>query len=310
MSEIILHHYPESPYSEKLRNVFGFKNLAWKSVKTPRILPKPDLMSLTGGYRKAPVMQIGRDVYCDTSLMLRVIDRLHPDPPLLPATQKASCAAFAQLEQTLFFCAVPVVFQPAGLKVMMERMGGQAGLEEFSKDRGALFTGGSAQRPGPEYSKARFLPLLNSLDTQLAASAFLLGDAPTLADFVMYHPIWFIQANPGVADTFAPFHNLLAWTERMRALGHGRREKMTAQAAIDLARATTVGQPFDGPLQEPDGVRIGQPVTINAMDYGVDPVAGILVHASVFEVALKRQDERAGEVIVHFPRAGFRVTPA
>ena len=57
--EIILHHYDGSPYSEKIRLLLGMKGLAWRSVQIPVIMPKPDLMPLTGGYRRTPVMQIG-----------------------------------------------------------------------------------------------------------------------------------------------------------------------------------------------------------------------------------------------------------
>jgi len=62
MSEVILHHYPMSPYAEKTRRALGIKKLAWRSVTIPVIMPKPDLMPLTGGYRKTPVMQIGADI--------------------------------------------------------------------------------------------------------------------------------------------------------------------------------------------------------------------------------------------------------
>ena len=43
-------------------------------------------------------------------------------------------------------------------------------------------------------------------------------------------------------------------------------------------------------------------------DYGFDPVEGELVASSRHEVALRREAPEVGEVIVHFPRAGFRVT--
>ena len=36
-----------------------FQKLAWKSVLIPIVMPKPDLVALTGGYRKTPVLQIG-----------------------------------------------------------------------------------------------------------------------------------------------------------------------------------------------------------------------------------------------------------
>ena len=69
MADLILHHYPTSPFAEKVRLVLGYKNLAWKSVVIPQIMPKPDLQALTGGYRKTPVLQIGADIYCDTALI-------------------------------------------------------------------------------------------------------------------------------------------------------------------------------------------------------------------------------------------------
>jgi hypothetical protein len=58
MHEIILHHYPQSPYSEKVRLTFGLKGLSWRAVEQPSIMPKPELLPLTGAYRKIPVMQI------------------------------------------------------------------------------------------------------------------------------------------------------------------------------------------------------------------------------------------------------------
>ena len=63
MSDIILHHYPQSPVSEKVRVVLGLKDLDWRSVTIPRLPPKPDLMPMTGGYPLTPVMQIGANVY-------------------------------------------------------------------------------------------------------------------------------------------------------------------------------------------------------------------------------------------------------
>ena len=71
MSDLILHHYPMSPFSEKVRLILGHKQLAWKSVLIPSVMPKPDVVALTGGYRRTPFLQIGADIYCDTALIAR-----------------------------------------------------------------------------------------------------------------------------------------------------------------------------------------------------------------------------------------------
>jgi glutathione S-transferase len=90
MSEIILHHYATSVFSERVRLAFGLKRLSWCSVTIPDMVPKPDLMPLTGGYRRTPVMQLGADIYCDTLLILRKIEALHPEPTLYPGGSKGT----------------------------------------------------------------------------------------------------------------------------------------------------------------------------------------------------------------------------
>src|SRR3954453_12565477 len=84
MTDLILHHYDPSPYSEKVRLGFGLKGLAWVSVELPQIMPKPNLTALTGGYRKTPVLQIGADIYCASPFIMRELDRRYPPPSLYP----------------------------------------------------------------------------------------------------------------------------------------------------------------------------------------------------------------------------------
>jgi glutathione S-transferase len=83
-SPIILHHFENSPFSEKIRVVFGLKNIEWTSVLISRIMPRPDLMPLTGGYRRTPVMQIGAEIYCDTQVILRELERRFPRADPVP----------------------------------------------------------------------------------------------------------------------------------------------------------------------------------------------------------------------------------
>ncbi len=309
MTDLILHHYPFSPYAEKTRAVLGYKQLAWHSVQIPAVMPKPDLMPLTGGYRKTPVLQIGRDVICDTALIVRLLDRLHPERPVVPAEHRASCTAWAALEQTLFFSAVATNFAPAGIKAMAERMGPEL-MAVFGADRQAFFVGGAARRPNAEFGKLNFLPHMHAIDVQLAdGRPYLLGEAPTLADFAAYHPTWFVRNNPGTAATLDAFKALLGWFDRMKALGHGRPTELAAEGALEIARKTETWIDLDGPLLEPEGIKLGQQVVARATDYGVDPVEGTLIHASVFELVVQRSDPRAGTVRVHFPRQGFSVVP-
>ena len=115
MTDMILHHYPNSPFSEKVRIAFGVKKAAWKSVTIPNMLPKPDLMPLTGGYRKTPVMQVGADIYCDTQLIMMEIEKRAPKPPLLPVGQEGEARALAMwIDRNIFWSAVGVVMGAIG----------------------------------------------------------------------------------------------------------------------------------------------------------------------------------------------------
>ena len=102
MADIILHHYDTSPYSEKVRLGFGLKGLAWASVELPQIMPKPNLTALTGGYRKTPVLQIGADIYCDSQLIMRELERRYPTPSFYPAGRGAADALAWWAEKTMF----------------------------------------------------------------------------------------------------------------------------------------------------------------------------------------------------------------
>src|SRR3954470_10390129 len=110
MPNIILHHYEMSPYSEKVRLGLGLKGLEWASVEIPAIMPKPHVTALTGGYRKAPVLQIGADIYCDSQLIMRELERRLPSPSFYPAGRGAADALAWWAEKTTFSPAAGIVF--------------------------------------------------------------------------------------------------------------------------------------------------------------------------------------------------------
>ena len=95
----------------------------------------------------------------------------------------------------------------------------------------------------------------------------------------------------------------------MRAIGHAAREEMSSGEALDIAtRAKPETQPEEDP-DDPNGRSVGQRVAVVPDDYGKVEVVGEIVSLSVQHIAISRVDERDGEIVVHFPRAGFLVIP-
>src|ERR1051325_11041823 len=95
--------------------MLGFKKLAWSSVTIPPIMPKPDVLALTGGYRRTPLLQVGCDIYCDTALIVDVLEHLAPTPTAYPEPEKGMSRILAQwADSTLFWAAMAYNLQPRG----------------------------------------------------------------------------------------------------------------------------------------------------------------------------------------------------
>jgi len=302
----ILHQYAGSPFSEKLRLVFGFKRLHWAAVEIPVIMPKPDLVALTGGYRRTPVLQIGADIYCDSALGAKVIERLQPVPSLYPASAPLAEPLAQWADSTLFWCAVPWAVQPASASVLMGGASPEA-LKAFAADR-APFSAGIKRLTVPE-ARIQLLRHCGALDRQLAdGRAFLLGAEASIADFSVAHCLWFIRRATPVAALLDPFARLNAWLDRLLAFGHGARQALTSAQALEVAAsAAAAGQYAPVSVLDGQGLQADLPVTVAATDYGTDPVEGALVGLDDEEIVVRRSDPRAGTVHVHFPRAGFQV---
>jgi glutathione S-transferase len=301
--DIILHHYDNSPFSEKVRLMFGVKGLAWRSVIQPVIMPKPDLTPLTGGYRRIPVMQIGADVYCDSQVIMAEIERRAPSPKVIHG---ADWAVNLFADRLMFQPTVAVIFGAIGHRVP----------DAFIKDREEL-SGRAFDVAG---MKAAALPMRGQyramatwFDTQLSQGGdWLSGQAVGLADIAAYMNFWFMESalKGEVAKLTEGLLHLAPWRHRIAALGHGRRAEMTTQEAIDTATAAEPAFCADDDAADSAGVPPGADVFVTADDYGRDRIAGALVAANAERIVIAREDPRVGRVNVHFPRAGFVLAEA
>ncbi|MGE8148096.1 glutathione S-transferase family protein [Pseudomonas frederiksbergensis] len=308
MSELILHNYATSPFAEKARLLLGFKGLSWRSVKISPVMPKPEVTALTGGYRKTPVLQIGADIYCDTALIARRLEQEKALPAFFPEGQEMIVATFAAwVDSVVFQHAVSLVFQPESVAVRFGKLPPEA-IKAFLADRAGLFSGGSATKLSAEQALHQWPTIMGRLELQLQREEgdFLFGE-PSIADFALAHCLWFLKATPVTAPLVDAYPAVLAWFGRVMGFGHGAFSEMTAEEALEVARNATPAALPDEAFDEPNGFEAGQQVVIAATDYGCDPVAGELVFAGREELIVRREDERAGVVHVHFPRFGFRI---
>ena len=300
MSGVILHHYPPSPVSEKVRVCLGIKGLKWDSVIIPRVPPKPKLMPLTGGFRLTPVMQIGADIYCDSVCIIHELENRFPAPTLFPDGDAESAWAIGRrTDQQMFSTVIAIVFSDG-----VENM-----PEGFFKDRAQLYFGGDTSIESIRAQLADKLVEARThfawIDAALQGQTFLGGDAPGAADAFAYYVTWFLRGRYSGGPAFlAAYPNLLRWEAEIKALGHGRPSDMSEDAALELARTS---EPLPGVGIHPDGSHGFEAEAMVSVrpDNDENTTTGHLIGLSADRVSVLRDDPDIGTVAVHFPRAGY-----
>lgn len=315
MTDLYLHHYPASLFSEKVRSLLGYLELPWNSVLINNIMPRPNLMELSGGYRKTPIMQDGANVFCDTKMIcVHLAARAGNTSVYKPGFAATRFAEWS--DSTLFRTVVALCFAPKAVAVVAEQLGA-ADMTAFVEDRARLTDGAAMTTLTPELAEASFLHYLRELEDSLArtsAQPFLFGSSPSIADFSLYHGLWFAAQNPVVSSLFDGFDHVKRYMEPFIAWGQVEGVASTSEAA--LARGSEAepelfayGEylPFAG---SEGGIKIGDQVAVVPDDYGKIPVVGELLHLSDLTIVVRRADPVAGAINAYFPRTGFDISLA
>jgi len=245
-TQILFHHFDDSPFSEKVRLAFGLKGLAWRSVRVPPILP----------------------------------------------------------DRTFFQNTVNLVFGTLGDRVP------QAFIEDRQQLRGGKFDIAAMNSAVPQM-REQFRAHADWIETQLEGRGQGLLGAYSLADVHAYMNVWYVlrRLEDGAA-LLAAFPRVRDWAARLSAVGHGERTEVSSAAALEIATAASPKTPTLSDPADPQGHRPGDFVRVTPDDYGRIAVIGEIVSLSAQHVAVRRRDEIAGEIVVHFPRAGFLITEA
>lgn len=306
---IILHHFERSPFSEKIRLALRMKNLGWAAVEVPSILPKPDLLPLTGGYRRTPVLQIGADIYCDTALMVQELERRYHIPTLtLPGHEGLASMVAAWTDGRWFQTSVGVVFGAIGDQMP------QAFIEDRTKMSGRPFDIEAMRAAMPtlqDHWRSQLMWIEDRLTggRQAGTGSWLVGSKPGLIDVHAYMNPWFIEKNvPEFLQTCFDSAPLTKdWYQRLKAFTGPEPQELTSQAALDIAMRAAPRLKPASTRGEMQAFEPGDRVAVAPDDYAKDWVEGDLVIANRERIILARQNETVDTIHVHFPRIGYVV---
>ncbi|KAJ7720803.1 hypothetical protein B0H16DRAFT_1896741 [Mycena metata] len=323
---VILYRYDGSLYSEKIDRILLLKKIPHETVTVTNILPRPEISELLGvTYRKIPVLAIGNDVYCDTSLIVSALERRFPAAQgfgtIFPHRKGGGRADTGLIKA---FCKhyTDSVMSPLGAVVYPW----ESAAPEFLKDRSLLgahintdFLVAGLGRPKALSGLSTHLTLI---EEQLSDGRTWLFDTetPSLADVGVHFVLAWLRPFPGAQSLFdaETFPNSLQWLARTTDYFAALKQNQPippnlsgADAAARIAAAsfepyTTVG--FDEREAARLGLKAGSVVSVAPDDTGRDfPTVGTLVGLSREEFVLEVRGS-AGLVRVHFPRVLFTAT--
>ncbi len=295
---LILHQYEISPFSEKVRVALGIKGLSWRACLQPSIMPKPELVALTGGYRRIPVLQIGADLYFDSQYIIEELERRFSQAPSVFVGSGVGLSRVASqwTDGPLFMGLVGLLF------------GGDWTVDQaFLDDRSALM--GRPFDPAQFAAAKPALTLqlrqhLDALDAQLAdGRAFLTGDRPDAFDAGVYCNTLFARwGKGGAAAVIDGFPRVCAWEARVKTLGHGDRgANIEREEAIAVARRAT-----PAPIVQAGGdgdFSPGDPVAIKYHDANSPVLEGNLLSIDLHALSVKPARSELGDIHIHMPRS-------
>ena len=316
MTEIVLFHYSYSPFARRVSWYLQLRKIKYSQCVQPPILPRGDLASLGIKYRRIPLMAIGRDVYCDTRLILKKLEELYPDGAL-GATQDDQ----KTIERLLEKFTVDNVFNRAAQLIPPDSAVMQD--PKFINDRKQF----SGRDWSPEsQAKGRPEALVHVRDAFELFENTILADGrkwvlktnePSLADIEGIWPFHWVITLKGALDpqyiSKQRFPKVFAWVERFEGVLKATRYKApTVKGPEAFKIITSSNFAEEGGAVDPEdplGLKLGDTVEFYPIESGFrNRDQGQLVSLTAQEVIIAvRPPEAEKDIHLHAPRWGFRV---
>ncbi|KAF2747441.1 hypothetical protein M011DRAFT_458323 [Sporormia fimetaria CBS 119925] len=316
----ILFHYPGSPYAHRVLWYLWLCGIEYDECIQPPMLPRPDLSSLDVNYRRIPILSIGKDIYCDSRLMIKKLEQHFPSKALLPAS-----AADAGTRKLLENWTVDGGIFANTVKLMpFWKSGGLLQNKHFVDDRAQLSGGRRMSPEAMAYGRPDGLVHMRQafelLETTFLADGrnWILGtDAPTSADVDAVWPFEWLIMEPSMVDALdsqyiseSHFPKTFAYVRRFMAEVEARKRTRAKPNSLSGAQVKDIilNSPFaETPSilsADPLSLSAGDPITVFPTDYGSsNKDTGVLVGLSTTEVVLRNTHG----IHIHFPRWNFRI---
>ncbi|SLM34818.1 Thioredoxin-like fold [Lasallia pustulata] len=254
-NNIIVFHYSFSPYARRVTWYLALRGIDYAQCLQPVTLPREDLSALGVKYRRIPVMSIGRDIYCDTRLILQKLEEKFPSGAL-GASQADQKAVERLLEKWTIDSGV---FVRAAQTLPMEMP--LFNDTKFTKDRedysGTSWVKADIAKMRPE-ALAHVRDAFDLLETGLLADGrewVLKTERPSLADIEAVWPFHWLAgiqgALPPTIISAKQYPKVFAWIDRFQTAVSAARS--SAPKPTTLKGADAVAQITQAEFSDPEG---------------------------------------------------------
>jgi len=299
---IILHQYDISPFSQKAQKMLALKGLSWTSVEMPMVAPKPHVEALTGGYRGTPVLQMGADVFVDNWMIARALDDAAPNAPVINTRGPLSDGALYAWGERLF---TPLLH--SALAAYQSQWDA-----DFLADRKRVFpdVDFDTLAVGDPDRHSQVRAYLSAVEAELARCAnYLGGEHADSWDIHVWGMVWMIHsALPDLVPIVEGYSGVVAWYERMVALGTGARTDAEIAVAWESLNAVEPRAFPATPADEPLKAWLGQSVQISAGSADRGGARGRLLAVDHEQVVLAVTPLEGVDAQVWFPRFGYHLS--
>ncbi|KIL57905.1 hypothetical protein M378DRAFT_87284, partial [Amanita muscaria Koide BX008] len=318
--------YAQSPYARKIENTLLLKSVAYQQVNVSSVLPRPEIKDALGiAYRRIPILAIGRDVYCDTSMISVALERRFPPSAgygtIFPKTRQSGHVDTG-LARSLAQLTENAIFSLAAALLPWDQF-----PESFLRDRTNL----SAAPIDPKAIVASRERTLSTLSCQLQLLEQQMSDGrewllnteePGLVDISYHFIISWVRPFPAAKglNLTERFPKITAWLERFSTVLKQKKQQLLTTKVMngDEAAASIVSSTYE-PLDaigfnEQEATRLGvkqdEVVLIAPTDTGTKhPTTGKLVALNLLEMVIEIAAPK-GNIRCHFPRLYFAIRPA
>ncbi|KAL2043980.1 hypothetical protein N7G274_003500 [Stereocaulon virgatum] len=317
-NDIVLFHYQFSPFAKRVVWYLTLRGIEYAQCLQPVYLPREDINALGVKYRRIPIMSIGRDIYCDTRLILQKLEEKFPHGAL-GASQPEQKAIEKLLESWtvdggMFIRAAQTI--PLEMPLLKD--------PKFTKDRedysGRSWSQQDVKNLQPE-GITHVRDGFEFLEKWLLADGrqwILKTEKPSLADIEAiwpFHWVLSLKSLPPTVVSKEKYPKVYAWIDRFNAAIASAKSSAPKPATLKGAEAVkhVMQADFAEPegqvdVNDPLGLKKGQDVESWPVDSGFKHHdRGRLVSITPQEVVLASQSKVGGrEIRIHHPRWNFR----